>query len=275
MIPLGYITQWQQYTPWPNNVQVEQDLILSRIIVEIFSDPLLANKLAFRGGTALHKLFFDPPARYSEDIDLVRTDTGPIKEIIDALRNRLDPWLGPPQTKQNQGSFKLLYSFNPETLSQAKQRIKIEMNTRECFSVFPYLKKEFSVQSPWFTKSASVQTYQFEELLGTKLRALYQRKKGRDLFDLSVALAHFPSIEIPKLIKCFNHYMDFVGSKVSQAEFEKNLIEKIDDITFRQDIISLLPSNIETAHNSLDAMEHVQKNIISHLSGEAWKGKTS
>ena len=53
---------------WPDDIQVEQDLILSRILMEIFSDPFLNKELAFRGGTALHKLFFSPPARYSEDI---------------------------------------------------------------------------------------------------------------------------------------------------------------------------------------------------------------
>lgn len=94
MIPFAQITQWRNIAPWPDDMQVEQDLILSRLLVEIFSDPLLNNELAFRGGTALHKLFFNPPARYSEDIDLVRTSTGPIANIIDALRLRIDPLLG-------------------------------------------------------------------------------------------------------------------------------------------------------------------------------------
>ncbi len=72
MIPIAQITQWRQIAPWSDDMQVEQDLILSRIILDIFSDPLLKNELAFRGGTALHKLFFQPAQRYSEDIDLVR-----------------------------------------------------------------------------------------------------------------------------------------------------------------------------------------------------------
>jgi predicted nucleotidyltransferase component of viral defense system len=84
MIPVAQITQWRTTAPWADDMQVEQDLILSRIIVEIFSDPFLKKELAFRGGTALHKLFFSPAARYSEDIDLVRTSKGPISEIADA-----------------------------------------------------------------------------------------------------------------------------------------------------------------------------------------------
>jgi len=67
MIPIAQITQWRTTAPWPDDMQVEQDLILSKIIIEIFSDPFLNKELAFRGGTALHKLFFSPAARYSED----------------------------------------------------------------------------------------------------------------------------------------------------------------------------------------------------------------
>lgn len=44
------------------------------------------------------------------------------------------------------------------------------------------------MRSPWFHGEALLLTYCAEELLGTKMRALYQRKKGRDLFDLSESL---------------------------------------------------------------------------------------
>ncbi len=71
MIPRAYITEWTQFAPWQLNEQVEQDLIISRALVEIFSDEYLSHELAFRGGTALHKLFLQSPSRYSEDIDLV------------------------------------------------------------------------------------------------------------------------------------------------------------------------------------------------------------
>ena len=74
MIPRAHITHWRQIAPWPSDAQVEQDLVLSRAIVELFSDPHIASALAFRGGTALHKLVFETPGRYSEDIDLVQRD---------------------------------------------------------------------------------------------------------------------------------------------------------------------------------------------------------
>ena len=82
MIPKPDIAKWQQQSPWNEFAQVEQDLIISRTLVEIFSDEFLRENLAFRGGTALHKLYLNPAARYSEDIDLVQIRSGPIKPIM-------------------------------------------------------------------------------------------------------------------------------------------------------------------------------------------------
>ena len=78
MIPRDYITEWRARAPWIDEFQIEQDLVISRALVVIFSEPSLAEALAFRGGTALYKLYLTPPARYSEDIDLVQVAPGPV-----------------------------------------------------------------------------------------------------------------------------------------------------------------------------------------------------
>ena len=51
-------------------------------MIALFSDPFLKEYVAFRGGTALHKIYLKPQARYSEDIDLVQIKEGPIKPIL-------------------------------------------------------------------------------------------------------------------------------------------------------------------------------------------------
>src|SRR5262245_24704836 len=112
MIPRAHITAWRAEAPWATDAQVEQDLVISRALVEIFSDALLADALAFRGGTALHKLFFRPPARYSEDIDLVQVRAEKIGPVLEALRARLDPWLRKPTWKQSEGRIALVYRFD-------------------------------------------------------------------------------------------------------------------------------------------------------------------
>ena len=71
MIPQAHITAWRETAPWADDAQVEQDLVLSRAVVEVFAEPELAGALVLRGGTALNKLFIQPPSRYSQDIDLV------------------------------------------------------------------------------------------------------------------------------------------------------------------------------------------------------------
>lgn len=183
MILQKHITEWRSKTPWPYPDQIEHDLILSRAICELYSSPQISNDLVFRGGTALHKLFFEQPGRFSEDLDFVQRVATPIGETVDAIRECLDPWLGKPKWKQGQGRFTLYYRFETEMEPVVNRKLKIEINTREHFNVLPHKEIEFSVDSDWYQGSAVVQTYELEELLGTKLRALYQRRKGRDLFD--------------------------------------------------------------------------------------------
>lgn len=179
MIPRDYITEWRAEAPWVQDVQVEQDLVISRALVEIFSDPVLSEALAFRGGTALYKLYLTPAARYSEDIDLVQMTAKPAGPVMDALHAVLDPWLGKPRWKQTEGRVTMVYRFPSEDTPPLTMRLKVEINTREHFAVHGFQRVPFSVTSRWFEGACTIPTYELDELLGTKLRALYQRKKGR------------------------------------------------------------------------------------------------
>jgi predicted nucleotidyltransferase component of viral defense system len=89
MIPQSYITEWSRQVPWTTDEQVEQDLLICKALVEIFSDEWLAEHLAFRGGTALHKLYLTPQHRYSEDNDLVQVRAEPIKEMVGKLQHHM------------------------------------------------------------------------------------------------------------------------------------------------------------------------------------------
>lgn len=113
MIPQAYITEWSNEVPWQTNEQVEQDLIISRALVEIFSDLFLSQRLAFRGGTALHKLYLQPQPRYSEDIDLVQIHEEPFGPVIDRLREKL-LFLGEPTRKQKEHNSTLIFRFESE-----------------------------------------------------------------------------------------------------------------------------------------------------------------
>jgi len=152
---------------------------VSRALVDMFNSENLARAMAFRGGTALQKLFFERPGRYSEDIDLVQREAGPIGPAIDSIREKLDRWLGRPKYKRGHGRVTLIYRFETTSKPVHRMTLKVEINTHEHFAVFDCQQIKFTVQNPWFSGAADVTTYRLEELLATKLRALYQRKKGR------------------------------------------------------------------------------------------------
>ena len=269
MIPRDYITSWRVHAPWATDAQVEQDLVISRALVELFRVPNLAGALAFRGGTALYKLHLTPPPRYSEDIDLVQVRAEPIGDTLNLMRSVLDPWLGLPRWKLKEGSVNLVYRFASEDRPPLKLRLKIEINTREHFTELEFQRVAFEVDNRWFRGSAGVTTYTLDELLGTKLRALYQRKKGRDLFDLWHAL-ETGQVEVPKVIACFRRYMAEGGHSATRAQFEENLEGKRGLPDFREDMGPLVRPGLLWDVDI--AMNTVLERIIAFLPGDPWKG---
>ena len=223
---------------------------------------------AFRGGTALYKLHLSA-ARYSEDIDLVQVHAEAIGDTLDLLRGVLDPWLGTPQRKFKEGRVNLVYRFDSDDSPPLRLRLKIEINSREHFSEFGLVKVPFEVDSQWFRGQADVITFPVDELLGTKLRALYQRKKGRDLFDLWYALSEGKT-NPEALITCFDRYMTEGGHTVTRALFEANLHEKSGRKDFRKDMDALLRHDLVWDFD--DAMRIVLEQLIANLPGEPWKG---
>jgi len=239
MIPITDIRAWGNVVPWKNDEQVELDLVISRSLVEIYSDKYLAENLVFRGGTALHKLFLSPQPRYSEDIDLVQKNAGPIRDIITGLRTVL-AFLGEPKVKQKANNNTLIFRFNSENVTPVPLRLKVEVNCREHFSVLGYLESSFSIDTRWFSGTGAIQTYKLEEILGTKLRALYQRKKGRDLYDLYKAII-VSNPDPSEVLSCYTSYMDFSKVKLpTRKQFVNNLKEKLQDNIFIGDTASLL-----------------------------------
>ena len=181
MIPQAYITSWNSRAPWPTETQIEQDLILSRLIIEIANHELLGDELAMRGGTCLHKLHLPAPLRYSEDLDYVRRTDSPVGPLMDAIREvATGLGLSEHNRSQKQQMVRMVFDADP-TSGVGRIRIKIETNVREIDSFEARITLPYEVESPWWVGAADVSTFSIEELMGTKLRALYQRRKGRDV----------------------------------------------------------------------------------------------
>jgi predicted nucleotidyltransferase component of viral defense system len=265
MIPRDYITEWRAHVPWVQDVQVEQDLVICRALIDIFSHSLLKGALAFRGGTALYKLYLKPAARYSEDIDLVQVEAEAGGPMMQALRSVLDPWLGEPRWKQTEGRVTFVYRFDSEDTPPIRLRLKVEINSREHFAVHGFTSVPFAVSSRWFEGSCQITSYELDELLGTKLRALYQRRKGRDLFDLAIALKN-PAVDPARIVAAFSEYMGQGGHHVARQLFERNLASKLHDPLFTADIGPLLAPGY--SWDIADAAKTVSSRLIALLPRE-------
>jgi len=263
MIPQAYITEWSHEVPWKSNEQVEQDLVICRALIHLFSDEWLASSLAFRGGTALHKLYLSPQARYSEDIDLVQIRKEPIKETIQRIQEALS-FLGESSVKPKKNGNQIFYKFDSEFPPVQKLRLKIETSTREHFTVMGFHKTSFKLESSWHSGCCEINTYNLEELLGTKLRALYQRRKGRDLFDLYIALMRKPELNTNAIIESYKEYMNrSVDKPPTQKQFLLNMEEKIIDSEFLGDTKALLRHGID--YDPENAYELIKSELIEKI----------
>lgn len=229
MIPAAAVTHWSTGAPWPTRTQVEQDLLLSRLICEIANHSYLGEELVFRGGTCFHKLHIHPARRYSEDLDYVRSTAGGIKGFTAAMAE-LGEALGVTVTTK--------VSANPKAYLRTTSdeglpiRIKVEVNTRERSPVDSVQMVPYQVVSPWWSGRAQVRTFSTRELVATKIRALYERKKSRDVFDLWLALTEL-GLTGADLISAFEPYHP---ASLTATSAVANLRAKLSDEEFRHDL---------------------------------------
>lgn len=269
MIPRAYLQEWSARAPWPDLRQVEQDLIICRALCDLFNASKLKGKIAFRGGTAINKLLFRQPLRYSEDIDLVQIRAERIGPTIDAVRDAL-AWLGDCARDRAGHSTHLSFRFNPETALDTQLNLKVEINTREHTNRLGLKAYPFELASGWYQAQADIVSFEPEELFGTKLRALLQRRQGRDLFDLHEGLEQL-GLNPGKVIACFEHYLELEGHPISRAEAEQRMLEKLTR-SLTEDVDPLLPAGVHFSEDdAIEAFGKVWKELVLRIKGDAWK----
>lgn len=269
MIPQAYLQAWSATAPWPDFRQIEQDLIISRALCDLFNAPGLQNMIAFRGGTAINKLLFQQPLRYSEDIDLVQTQPEPIGPTINAVRDALS-WLGDCKRSQAGHSMHLVFRFSPEADPESTLKLKVEINTREHESLYGVRHYPFSIDNDWYRRHANIASFEPEELFATKLRALLQRRKGRDLFDLAKGLEQL-ELDVERLLASFDHHLALEGNAISRAVAEQRMLEKLTR-SLVEDIAPLLPTSIQFNElEALQAFERVWVELVTRIKGDPWK----
>ncbi|HRZ56913.1 MAG TPA: nucleotidyl transferase AbiEii/AbiGii toxin family protein [Candidatus Paceibacterota bacterium] len=267
----------QAVVPWAAQYQVEQDLLLCRSMIALFDDKFLSSQIAMRGGTLLHKVHLAPPARYSEDIDLVAVGTRPEGHIRRAIRRVLADVLGEPTTSawgtltlalrnvvRPSRVLRTTYSL-PSIIEPARTLdIVVEANVTERTPHRAVVEIPFGFPFRDQPVQTRIKGYDIHEMLGTKMRAMFQRKRGRDLFDLYWALTKSAkSVEPAAIIESFQHYMKQEGTRAGRAEFVAILDAHLKDRGFCSDTEPLLRSGIN--YDPQLAGRYVKANLLSLL----------
>jgi predicted nucleotidyltransferase component of viral defense system len=278
------IIAWRQHAPWPMDRHVEQDLLLTRAMVAIFADPFLRENVAMRGGTALHKVHLEPAARYSEDIDLVLIGNATERDILRALRRVLDPLrmrnatnlLARLQVEARNlfASSRIIrqtYSFQPTARGAAEAFLKIEVNCNEREPLYeivdlPYRPPNLAAG----IEEVTLRSYDIDEMLGTKMRALFQREQGRDLFDLWWALTWTGRAErhptnTDRIVAAFEDYMRRENKVVDADEYEAALNSKMANPAFANDVGSILRPGLDPSYDANEAARVVREEIIGTM----------
>ena len=261
MIPESAIIQWRNIVSWSEVSQVEQDLIICRSLTAIYNDEFLSHRLAFRGGTAIHKLYLSPQPRYSEDIDLVQVIPEPIKPTIDRLRQALS-FLGEPRVKQKRNNNTLIFRMESSIPPVVPIKLKVEINCRDHFHVYDLKTMPFSISNQWFSDKCDILTYQLSELIATKVKALYERRKGRDLYDLFRSLQD-ERLNTDHVMTSFLKFMENEGKKPTHSLFTTNVEEKLKNKEFLGDTKDLLRPG--TVYDPIEAYVSVKKELIDRL----------
>jgi predicted nucleotidyltransferase component of viral defense system len=263
--------------PWSAQHQVEQDLLLCRPMVALFNDAFLAGQLAMRGGTLLHKVHLAPACRYSEDIDLVVVGTRPEEHIRRAVRRVLRDVLGTPKgsvwdnlvlalrnSVKPSRILRMTYSL-PSLIEPGRTLdIVIEANVTERKPHRAVVEIPFTFPFRDQPVRTLVKGYNIHEMLGTKMRAMFQRKRGRDLFDLYWALTKSASPVNPAgIIESFQHYLKQEGTEAGRAEFIGILEAHLEDPGFCSDMEPLLRHGI--TYDPQTAGSYVKTNLLKLL----------
>lgn len=249
----------QAVVPWAAQYQIEQDLLLCRAMVALFEDRFLREQIAMRGGTLLHKVHLEPAARYSEDIDLVVVGDRPEDPIRRAIRRVLKDVLGPPKKSawdslvlalrnsvKPSRVLRLTYAVGSIIEPNRRLEIVVEANVTERQPHRPVVQMDFGFPFRGEEVRTRVNGFDIHEMLGTKMRALFQRRRGRDLFDLFWALTKAqPPVDPMGVIDSFGHYLQKEGSTAGREEFILLLRGHLKDRGFCSDMEPLLRQGIE------------------------------
>ncbi|MDR1857275.1 MAG: nucleotidyl transferase AbiEii/AbiGii toxin family protein [Desulfovibrio sp.] len=279
MIPIQYLDEWSETTaPWPYRYQVEQDLIISRILCDLYQDDFLREKTAIHGATAINRLLYQKPYRYSEDIDLVQVYAERIGPVMDRIDDIVPPWLGKYSYDHTKYSVHLFFKFFPETSTDeepVRRKLKLEISMRDHGCIRGYQMYPYSVRNGWYSGDAEILSYTQEEMLASKFGALFKRGKQRDLYDTAYALEHI-ALDIDAIISCCFELgkkaeaQTGVKFHLTRANAEEIMLGKL-----KKDLLGPVPATLPLGirfdeEEALRAFEVIWWGLVVKFPGSPW-----
>ncbi len=235
------IRTWADERAIPDLTLAELDYRLTHALGAIYKDPFLASRLCLKGGTVLNKLCFPTLSRLSVDLDF--NAVGPKSQVL-AERSQVISQLESLLVDQDSG-YTVKHDFRYEQTTIVahytplsggpKQRLKLEISFIERVPILGQTERHLILPDG---SSVSIETYHLEELTATKLRALYGRRKGRDIYDLwRIASLDLDERAVRKLTLYYFYHAKML---FHYPTFHANVEEKLRHRGFSDDVRGLI-----------------------------------
>lgn len=179
---------------------IEKDYVLGWVLAGIFNNPVIGSSWVFKGGTCLKKCFFET-YRFSEDLDFTLSESNHLdqeflvscfKEIAQWVYNesgieipqdliRFDVYQNNRGGMSSQGRIGYRGPMQPR---RDLPRIKLDLTTDEILVIDPVNRKVHHPYSDLPDNGIRIRSYCLEEVFAEKIRALAERERPRDLYDV-------------------------------------------------------------------------------------------
>jgi predicted nucleotidyltransferase component of viral defense system len=199
MISKREILDFAELLKLPANT-VEKDYVLGWLLVGIWNHPQTIKHWVFKGGTCLKKCFFET-YRFSEDLDFTvqdpsMFDEATLRKIFLDIAELVEDESG---IRMPQESIKIEVFHNPRGFLSVEGRIayvgplqprgsapkvKFDLSNDEILVEEPVFSDVYHPYSDFPEQGLQAHTYSFEETFAEKIRALAQRARPRDLYDV-------------------------------------------------------------------------------------------
>lgn len=183
-----------------NANMIEKDYVIGWVLSAIFRHPEIGSRLVFKGGTCLKKCYFET-YRFSEDLDFTLSDPDQLNQKY--LKNSFDEiseWIYdkagiklPTETirfevyEHPRGGSSVQGRIGYRGPMQKRgdlPRIKLDLTVDEVIVLDPIIRGVHHPYSDSPDEGMNIQCYSFEEVFAEKIRALAERERPRDLYDI-------------------------------------------------------------------------------------------